>query len=61
MEKRSVITVRFASGAVEYWYEAAVPKLGDRVGRDVTGFVTAVELDGDDTRRSSWGHLRRTS
>ncbi len=48
MGKQSVITVRFASGAVEYWYEAAVPDVGDRVGRETTGFVTAVELDGDD-------------
>ena len=48
MEKRSVITVRFASGAVEYWYEAAAPKVGDRVGRDASGFVTSVELDGEE-------------
>ncbi len=48
MEKRSVITVRFASGAVEYWYEAAVPRVGDRVGRETSGFVTSVELEGED-------------
>jgi AcrR family transcriptional regulator len=48
VEKRSVITVRFASGAVEYWYESAVPKVGDRVGREASGFVTSVELEGDD-------------
>lgn len=48
MEKRSVITVRFASGAVEYWYEAAVPRVGDRVGREASGFVTSVELEGED-------------
>ena len=48
MEKRSVVTVRFSSGAVEYWYEAAVPRIGDRVGREASGFVTNVELEGED-------------
>jgi AcrR family transcriptional regulator len=48
VEKRSVVTVRFASGAVEYWYEAAVPRIGDRVGREASGFVTNVELEGED-------------
>jgi AcrR family transcriptional regulator len=41
-----VITVRYASGGVEYWYEASVPKVGDRVGRDGSGFVTSVEVEG---------------
>jgi hypothetical protein len=43
-----MITVRYASGGVEYWYEADVPKVGDRVGRDESGFVTSVELQGTD-------------
>jgi AcrR family transcriptional regulator len=51
---RSVVTVRFASGAVEYWYEAAVP-VGDRVGREASGFVTSVELDGEDHATVSVG------
>ena len=55
MEKRSVVTVRFASGAVEYWYEAAVPRVGDRVGREASGFVTSVELDGEDHATVSVG------
>ena len=48
MRKCAVVTVRYASGGVEYWYEAAVPKVGDRVGRDESGFVTSVELEGAD-------------
>ena len=48
MEKCSVLTVRYASGAVEYWYETAVPKVGDRIGGDKSGFVTSVELNEPD-------------
>lgn len=47
--KYSRITVRFASGAVEHRYEAALPKVGDRLGRNGDeGFVTSVETDGLD-------------
>jgi AcrR family transcriptional regulator len=48
LSKCAVITVRYASGGVEYWYEAALPKVGDRVGRDESGFVTSVELEDTD-------------
>jgi AcrR family transcriptional regulator len=48
VQKCAVIVVRYASGGVEYWYEAAVPQVGDRVGRDGSGFVTSVELEGAD-------------
>ena len=49
MEKCAVVIVRLASGAVEYQYEAALPKVGDRHGREgESGFVTHVELNGPD-------------
>ena len=47
MEKCAVVIVRLASGDVEYHYEAALPKVGDRHGREgESGFVTRVELNG---------------
>ena len=49
MEKCAVVIVRLASGDVEYHYEAALPKVGDRHGREgESGFVTRVELNGPD-------------
>jgi len=40
------ITVRYPSGAVEHRYTQAVPRLGDKLGRNGDeGFVTTVELD----------------
>ena len=49
MEKCAVVIVRMASGDVEYHYEAALPKVGDRHGREgESGFVTRVELNGPD-------------
>ena len=49
MEKCAVVIVRLASGGVEYHYEAALPKVGDRHGREgESGFVTRVELNGPD-------------
>jgi AcrR family transcriptional regulator len=45
----SRITVRYASGEVEHRYGAALPKVGDRLGRNGDeGFVTSVETDGGD-------------
>jgi AcrR family transcriptional regulator len=44
----SVVTVRYASGGVEYRYESAVPKVGDRIGEGGSGFVTSVERTGSD-------------
>jgi AcrR family transcriptional regulator len=47
--KHSRITVRYASGDVEHRYEATLPKVGDRLGRNGDeGFVTSVEADGPD-------------
>jgi AcrR family transcriptional regulator len=44
--KYSRITVRHASGDVEHRYEATLPKVGDRLGRNGDeGFVTRVEVD----------------
>lgn len=46
----SRITVRFASGAVEHRYEATLPKVGDRLGRNGDeGFVTSVQTEGPDS------------
>ena len=43
----SRITIRYASGAVEHRYGTALPKVGDRLGRNgEEGFVTRVEADG---------------
>jgi AcrR family transcriptional regulator len=45
----SRITVRYASGDVEHRYEATLPKVGDRLGRNGDeGFVTSVQADGPD-------------
>jgi AcrR family transcriptional regulator len=47
----SRVTIKYASGDVEHWYEAALPKVGDRIGRNGDeGFVTSVDADdrGDD-------------
>ena len=45
--KFSRVTVRYASGDVEHRYEATLPKVGDRLGRNGDeGFVTHVEADG---------------
>jgi AcrR family transcriptional regulator len=50
------ITVRYASGAVEHRYEATLPEVGDRLGRDgVEGFVTSVRADGLDHATVSVG------
>ena len=44
--KYSRVTVRYASGDVEHRYEATLPKVGDRMGRNGDeGFVTRVEAD----------------
>jgi AcrR family transcriptional regulator len=44
-----VVIVRLASGGVEYQYEATIPKVGDRYGREgESGFVTRVERNGAD-------------
>jgi AcrR family transcriptional regulator len=44
--KYSRITVRYASGDVEHRYEATLPKVGERLGRNGDeGFVTRVEVD----------------
>ena len=44
--KYSRVTVRYASGYVEHRYEATLPKVGDRLGRNGDeGFVTGVEAD----------------
>jgi AcrR family transcriptional regulator len=44
--KYSRVTVRYASGYVEHRYEATLPKVGDRLGRNGNeGFVTGVEVD----------------
>jgi AcrR family transcriptional regulator len=44
------VSVRYASGVVEHWYGATLPKLGARLGRNgQTGFVTSVEMDGPDS------------
>ena len=49
VEKCAVVIVRLASGGVEYQYEATIPKVGDRYGREgESGFVTRVELTGAD-------------
>jgi AcrR family transcriptional regulator len=49
LEQYSRVTVRYASGAVEHWYGAQLPKVGDRLGRNgETGFVARVEMDGAD-------------
>jgi AcrR family transcriptional regulator len=48
VERCSVVTVRYASGGVEHRYEAVVPKVGDRIGADGSGFVTSVERTGDE-------------
>jgi AcrR family transcriptional regulator len=49
MEKYGRVTVRYASGAVEHWFGASLPKLGARIGRNgESGFVTGVELDSPD-------------
>ena len=43
---QSRITVRYASGAVEYRFGSKLPKVGDRLGRNgEEGFVTRVEAD----------------
>ncbi len=43
------MTVRYASGAVEHWFGATLPKLGARIGRNgEAGFVTSVEMDTPD-------------
>lgn len=42
--KYSRVTVRYASGYVEHRYEATLPKVGDRLGRNGDkGFVTSVD------------------
>jgi AcrR family transcriptional regulator len=47
--KHSRITVRHSSGDVEHRYEAMLPKVGDRLGRNgEEGFVTSVVADGPD-------------
>ena len=52
----SRITVKFASGDVEHWYETTLPKVGDRLGRNGDeGFVTSVEADGHDHVRVTVG------
>ena len=44
--KYSRVTVRYASGYVEHRYEATLPKVGDRLGRNGDeGFVTGIEAD----------------
>jgi AcrR family transcriptional regulator len=49
MEKCARVTVRYASGAVEHWFGATLPKLGARLGRDGdAGFVTSVEMNSAD-------------
>ena len=54
--KYSRITVRYASGDVEHRYEATLPKVGDRLGRNGDeGFVTSVEADGPDHARVTVG------
>ena len=54
--KHSRITVRYASGDVEHRYEATLPKVGDRLGRNGDeGFVTGVEADGPDHARVTVG------
>ena len=50
MEKCDRVTVRYASGAVEHWFGATLPKLGARIGRNgEAGFVTSVEMDTPDS------------
>jgi AcrR family transcriptional regulator len=50
------ITVRHASGDVEHRYEATLPKVGDRLGRNgEEGFVTSVEADRPDHATVSVG------
>jgi AcrR family transcriptional regulator len=54
--KHSRITVRHASGDVEHRYEATLPKVGDRLGRNgAEGFVTSVEADGPDHAKVTVG------
>jgi AcrR family transcriptional regulator len=54
--KHSRITVRYSSGEVEHRYEATVPKVGDRLGRNGDeGFVTSVEADGPDHAKVTVG------
>jgi AcrR family transcriptional regulator len=54
--KHPRITVRHASGDVEHRYEATLPKVGDRLGRNgEEGFVTSVEADGSDHAKVSVG------
>lgn len=49
MEKCPHVTVRYASGAVEQRYEARVPTVGDRLGRNGDGgFITSVHMDAPD-------------
>lgn len=49
MSKCSIVVCRYASGEVEYRYEATLPSVGDRLGRNgSSGFVTSVEMTGPD-------------
>ena len=52
------ITVRYASGDVEYRYGSKLPKVGDRLGRyGDEGFVTRVEADNPDHATVTVGTL----
>ncbi len=56
VERCSKITIRHASGAVEHWYGATLPEVGDRLGRNGEGgFVTSVQMDGPDHATVSVG------
>jgi hypothetical protein len=46
--KCSFVTVRYASGAVEYRYEVAIPAVGERFGVPTGGVVTHVDLTDPD-------------
>ena len=51
MTKCERVTVRYASGAVEHWFGATLPKIGARIGRNgEAGFVTSVYASADGAR-----------